>query len=465
MLAENRTILYALIVVLLSGCASASVFVSYPAQLLPIKQQINSRQYTNAQETLDAYRHDADSTLYMMERGRVSHLANDRKSSIKDFEQVIAQVRAQDEKAKVSVTGTAAQGGAILLNDNAIPYVAQGYERVFVHHYQAMNFLFSKNVEAAQVEVRRANEEQNLALANHERELAEAEEKGGRYLDANSGFMNTFSGMENIAGRVKNSFQNAYTFYVSGLIYESQGEYNDAYIDYKKALEIFPGNTFVQDDVLRLARRLGMRDDYERFKKLFNKEAQKIGEDEGQVIVLFEQGFVPPKLETHVGIFIDSHVQKVAFPFYASIWQNTSVLEVTTGEGKHLGVTSPIVHVQALAVKSLQEKLPAMLTRQILRVIAKRNISETAGRAAGPLAQFATDVFNIISENADRRSWLTLPNEAQILKTTLPAGEYQLSLRSGSVTGTVTANVQAGRYTIIRVAETGRLFHTDAIVL
>jgi len=462
---KNSHIYFIATVLLLAGCASASIFVSYPAQMLPIKQQINSRQYANAQESLESYRHNADSVLYMMERGRVSLLANDYPSSIVDFKQVIAQAQAEQEKARLTVTGTASQGGAILLNDNAIPYVAQGYERVFVHHYQALNYLFLKKVEDAQVEVRRANEEQTLALALHEKELQKAEESSVRYLNANQGFMSAFSGMDSIAARVKNSFQNAYTYYVSGLIYETQAEYNDAYIDYKKALEIFPDNRYVQDDVLRLARRLGMRDDYERFKKLFNKEAKKISSGNGQVVVLFEQGYVPPKLETHVGIFVGNHVQKVAFPIYASTWQDTSALEVSTPGGTSIGVSSPIVYVQALAVKALQEKLPAMLARQILRVMAKRNMSEQASKAGGPLAQFATDVFNIISENADRRSWLTLPNEAQILKTELPQGEYQLQLRSGSTTGTVTVGVKPGRYTIVRVVETGRVFHSNAIVI
>lgn len=465
MLVNYRHIFYPLTVLLLVGCASASIFVSYPAQMLPIKKQINSRQYSEAQEKLEAYRNDADNVLYMMERGRVAYLANDNSSSIDDFRQVIALVEAQQEKAKISLTDTAAQGSALLLNDNAIPYVAQGYERVFVHHYQALNYLFSNNIEAAQVEVRRANEEQNLALELHEDELADAEEEGGQMLSDNMAAMESLSSMDSVAARVKNSFQNAYTFYVSGLIYETQGEYNDAYIDYKKALEIFPNNQVLQDDVLRLAAQLGMRDDYKVFKKRLNKEARKIDKDSGQLVVLFETGFVPAKLETHIGIFVGNHVQKIAFPVYASQWRESSLLDVSLSDGTHLGVTSPIVHVQAMAVKSLQEKVPAMLTRQILRVMAKRNMSEQVGKAGGPLAQFATDVFNIISENADRRSWLTLPGEAQILKSALPAGEYRLKLRSGPLSETMTVRVQAGRHTIVRVTETGRLFHTNAIVI
>ncbi|MDT8383318.1 MAG: hypothetical protein RRB22_02785 [Gammaproteobacteria bacterium] len=441
------------------------MFTSYPTQLQPIKQQVQAKQYKLAQDALDAYREDADKILYMMERGRVSQLANDKASSIEDFKQVIEAMEVNEEKAKISLTDTAAQGSALLSNDNAIPYAGDGHERVFVHQYQAMNYLFSNNLEAASVEVRRANLEQQAALEAHEDELAAAEEKAREYSAGNKSFMGAFSAMESVAGKVKNSFQNAYTFYVSGIIYEILGKPNDAYIDYKKALEIFPDNIYVQRDVLRLAKQLGMRDDYQTFKKRYPIEAASPGQGEGELVVLFEHGFVPAKTETSVPIFTGNQVQKVAFPFYAVQWQPPSSLSVAIEGRGALGETSPIVYVQAMAVKALQEKLPAMLTRQVLRVVAKKEMAEQAGKAAGPWAKLGADIFNIASENADRRSWLTLPNDAQILRSSLPQGEYQLQLNNGKAAGVMQVKVEPGKRTVVRVVATEQTLHTDAIVM
>jgi len=47
-------------------------------------------------------------------------------------------------------------------NENAIPYRGDTYERIFVHSFQALNFLGERNPEAAGVEVRRANLAQRL---------------------------------------------------------------------------------------------------------------------------------------------------------------------------------------------------------------------------------------------------------------------------------------------------------------
>ena len=70
-------------------------------------------------------------------------------------------------------------------------------------------------------------------------------------------------------------FQNAATFYVSAQIWEMLGEPNDAYIDLKKALEIYPENPYVQQDVVRLGKRPGMREDLEDFARRFPAMARR----------------------------------------------------------------------------------------------------------------------------------------------------------------------------------------------
>jgi hypothetical protein len=454
---------------LLEGCATSSVFLPYPARMQPIKQDLEARQYAKAQKALAPLRSNADKILYLMERGRVSQLGNDLEASIKDYETAMEAIAVSEDKAKISLTETAAQGSALLTNDNAIPYYGEAYEHIFLHQFQALNYLFSHKLEDALVEVRRANLGQREALERHNRELAQIQDKVDRYQQSNPDFKQAYSAMASVAARVKNSFQNAYSFYVTGLIYEISGEPNDAYIDYKKALEIFPDNVTVQKDVLRLAKQLGMSDDYAYYKKAFAPEPEKVGADEGELVVLFEHGFAPVKMEIGIGIIVDNHLQKVAFPIYPSQWQAIPALSVyDQSQGNRLaplGETSSIVQVQALATKALQEHLPGMLLRQVLRIIAKRKVSEQTGKALGPWGRFAADVYNVISENADRRSWLTLPNDAQIMRKPLRAGEHRLELNNGLAREVVPIKIEAGKKTILHVVATGKTFHLMHITL
>jgi len=450
---------------LLGGCATGSIFTSYPKQIQPIKLQLESKQYTQAQAALDGRQDDADKILYLMEKGRVAQLAGDTEASIEDFKRVIEAFEENDEKAKVSASDTAAQGAALLTSDNAIPYAGEGYERVFVHQFQAMNYLMSHNLEAAMVEVRRANQEQRYELERFEDEVADAEEDAREQMEKNDGFMDSFTSLQAAAGQVKNSFQNAYTFYVSGILFEATGKPNDAYIDYKKALEIFPDNAYVQRDVLRLAQTLGMREDYERFKKAFGNDDLPPKASEGEIVLLFEHGFAPVKTNVDVNLIINNGVRSIAFPTYVEQWQAPSLLNVSISGGAVIGETSPIVSVQALAAKALIERLPGMMVRQILRLVAKNETSEQSGKLLGDWGKLAVNVLNVVTEQADRRSWLTLPQDAQILRSSLPEGQYQLQLQNGTVVEVMDIKVVPGKKTLIRVVATGNTFHTASVVL
>ncbi|MCG4607054.1 hypothetical protein L0O74_12050, partial [Bifidobacterium longum] len=56
-----------------------------------------------------------------------------------------------------------------------------------------------------------------------------------------------FSGLDPIAGKIKNTYQNAYAFYMAANLWEAVGEYNDALVDYKKSYELQSDKNIAQD--------------------------------------------------------------------------------------------------------------------------------------------------------------------------------------------------------------------------
>lgn len=462
----KQSSLITLVVTLLGGCAASSVFTSYPSQIQTVKVQIEASQFKLAEDDLEKHREDADKILYMMERGRTAQIANDNKTSMADYLLAKDAIAALEQKAIISASDTASQGAALLTNDNAIPYEGEPYERIFLYHFQAMNYLFSRDLDGAMVEIRRANEEQQLAFQKHEEEIAKIQKNNREALDKNKSVMNSFKGLVNIANRVNNSFQNAYTFYASGVLWELNGKPNDAYIDYKKALEIFPDNIYIQKDVLRLAKSLAMKEDLARFEKLFKVESSASIKNGGELIIFFEHGFAPIKEEVKIALATISGIHSVAFPTYAPKWSVTPPLMISDSSNNALlGTTSPIVYVQALATKALQEDLPGIMTRQILRIVAKKEATKQSGKAFGDLGSLASTLFNLATENADRRSWLTLPNDAQIYRSTLAGGDHTLQLTNGLASDSVAIKIVPGKKTILRVISTGKTMHTNSIVL
>lgn len=344
-----------------------------------------------------------------------------------------------------------------------------------MYQFQAFNYLAKKDIEGAGVEVRRANLEQEVALKLHEKELAKAEEKArDKKIDtrqAYSSLESTYQGMDDVAGKVKNSFQNAYTFYVSGIVYELLNQPNDAYIDYKKALQIFPDNAYLQRDVMRLAKELEMYQEYEAYASRFGSNPQKDMENtgdakSGELVVFFENGLVPQKKEVQIPIPTPNGFLAIAFPIYRTKRSETEPLSLSQYEGGNfLGTTEPICHVEALAVKSLVEKIPAMVIRHILRAATKAAMQYQAKDSAGSFGQIFSSIYNIISERADVRSWLTLPRDVQIMRIRLPEGTHRLQVahKASGASSDIPVSINHDKKTILRILRIKSELYTTLI--
>ncbi len=459
---------------LMGGCAGTTTFTAYPKKINPLIADLRSGKPIDFSSCLTRESRSRDMILYNMELGRIAQIVGNTDASMQNFSASMESIREKEQKAIISASGVASQAAAVTVNDNAIPYEGEGYERVMLYHFQAMNYLAKKDLEGAGVEIRRANAEQEEALKRHERELEgaqeEAEEKKVGDPLQNSALASQYAQLDEIAGKVKNSFQNAYTFYLSGVVYELTNQPNDAYIDYKKALEIFPGNSILQREVVRLARKLEMSQELDELKARFGIDpaavGNEIGKDAGELLVLFEDGFAPQKQEVKIPIPVPKvGVIATAFPVYTNHWIPASPLVVTEG-GAAVGSTEPICDIRALAVKSLKENVPALAIRQTLRAIAKGATAKMAKDKLGALGFFGATLWNLASENADLRSWITLPEDAQIMRVTLSAGRHSLTLQhEGSMAAAkVEVDIREGGKTILRVVRAGEEMYRTALV-
>lgn len=450
----------------LTGCAGTTTFTAYPNKINPLINTLQQKQPIDFSQCLLSECQSRDSILYDMERGRVAQILKNTDISMRDFTAAMDRIKENDEKARIRASSIGANIAATAVNDNAVPYEGYGYERVMLHHYQALNYLNKADLEGAGVEVRRANAEQEESLKRHEGEIDKAqkqvEEKKIESQTNNTEITAKYAQMDEMAGKVKNSFQNAYTFYLSGFIYEMLKQPNDAYIDYKKALEIYPENGFLQKDAIRLAKALNMNEDLEALKARFKIDAPAIPTDGGDLLVLFEDGFAPQKQEVKIPLPIPKvGVLAIAFPIYNEKWEPYNPLLVDTDNGQ-LGATEAICDFRVLSVKALKEEVPVIATRQIIRALAKGAATKEAKDKLGILGELAMGVYNLVSENADLRSWITLPANAQLLRTTLPAGTHTLTLKQNGLpaTATVDLKIAEGSKTILHVVRAGQQFYT-----
>lgn len=431
-----------------AGCATTSVFSPYPLQAAAFRQAAGGLETGPVLARLDQKRTGNDRLLYLLERGRIAQLQGDFTASQADFAQAIDVFRANEDRAMLTLSGAGATGGALLTNDNAIPYKGYGYERVMAHQFQAFNYLGLGDAEAATVELRRAAQVQRELELKYEDEIGKTREDANRNQVGLGDYDRYFTGMDALTGHLKNSFQNGYTFYTSAVIWEALGEYNSALVDYKKALELSPGNARLREDVIRADR------------------GDAPAQATGTVVVLFEQGFVPGKRPVGLAIpTLDGGIFTIQFPVYdGSDYVPPSPLAVRADDGTR-AETALLVDTGALAVKALREQVPGMLVRQALRARAKYEMQKKAAEQGGVGGQFLANIYNLVSEQADLRSWLTLPGNAQAVRLALPPGTRQLEFASYTGSLSLPVEVRPGRTVLVRVVEVNGRMLTQTFAL
>ncbi len=388
--------------------------------------------------------------LYAMDRGMVLQLAG-------QYEQSNASLdRAEEEVERLYTRSIRSETAAFLTNDNVLPYEGDAYEHVMVNVVKALNYAAQGQLQEALVEVRRVDHRLNV--------LSDRIKEAGKY--RNDGFAR----------------------YLSGILYEAAGDLNNAFIAYRNAYEAYRAMSgwskvssppSLRGDLLRTAEALGLRTEFEAYRQAFPDVAWdpvSSVQQSAQVVMISYNGRAPRKEDLLLdlpisldaaqlvllnrGVFyqpyqrnrvtdsvlygLNGRVVRVAIP--QLVRQKTQVpfehMTLTDSFGRSVTVQSELSqNVTALADKSLSERLPAMTVKALARAATKFAMAEgitlgaqhAAGRDAAPwvglLVELLTKGIAVASEEADKRSWQTLPDEIHVARAWVSAGQYHVSIQ------------------------------------
>jgi hypothetical protein len=121
--------------------------------------------------------------------------------------------------------------------------------------------------------------------------------------------------------------------------------------------------------------------------------------------------------------------------------------------------SNEIVRIQSLAAKDLKDHLPSLLTRQVVRVVAKEQVRQKLSREAGDVGNILASIYNIASEKADTRSWSTLPDQVDIIRFDTASGKQVLNIQLDGQQKSIEVDVQPNRISLISISAIGR--HID----
>lgn len=423
---------------LLSGCANMSVgnlFSHYSAQTNDVYQLVKSGEAKQAY-TLEE-QEVGGPILDNMELGRIALLSEQYAESKTDFEVAEQAARVQSDQATISVSDSANQVGSLVTNDNLIDYKPADYELGYLHLYLSLNYLKNNDLEGALVEVRKANYIQKQAKRDREKDLQKAEKEARKEgVKTNVGAI--LANYPDVGNQLA-AVQNGYLFYYSGLLYETNRSLNDAYIDYKRALAVAPNNKTVIESVQRVARKLGMRNDIKMLEKQYGAY-QVPKRSDSRVIIIDEQGILPPLSDWRLGLPMwDSQGNFVQYNLALPYYKNTKrqVFPPLKVNGKSLA-SDQVADVTLMAKNDLNERIPAMVIRQALRVVAKDELRKTSRNSKEEeLVNAVFTIFNTLTEQPDTRSWQTLPAQISVTSMSIEPGKNQIQYQGNELDFTV----------------------------
>jgi uncharacterized protein len=491
---ERRWLLAASTCVLLSsaGCASkgstSGAFKSYKDSFAraDAAAQAQSLEGAEAVFATDAARSDGAGLLANLELGAFYQAFGEFERSRQCFDRVDQIAREIEQRAVVSGRAVGRNLGALLTNDNAIEYRSEAFEKVMARSLNAINYLMAGDVVAARIEIRKASEYQDLERRRHDEELQKRRDQaaagdrewalGEQGLSSSSEFTSTVAQMNEYARAFETSFQNPFTYLLSGLVYEMNGELDDAMLDYRRAYELWPESRPAAALLASTAAARSRTDELASLTSAIDPEileatASSRVPEHGRVLLIYASGRIPQKQEVKFPIPVPGvkEIAWVAFATYTDYRPSPDQLEVRVGSTSR--VTEPIVDLRALAVRALQEKWKATAARQVGRVVAKavakqelrKEMTRSAGPLAGAIAGLAGAVYQIASERADLRGWYSLPDRIQVATIDLAAGAHRIEIeRAGTSSGreAIDVVVHPGRTSLVFARGFGNVFGT-----
>ena len=397
-------------------------------------------------------------TLYQMDKGMLQHVAGQYPESIQSLS--TAEALTDD----LYTRRISSEIGAFMTSDNALPYEGEEFEKVLLNVMLAVNYAQLGLWDDALVEARKVDHKLTVLNDRNQKRMTYSKDALARYL--------------------------------SGMLYEATGDMNNAFVAYRLALDAFeqyrrtygtPTPDLLRQDLLRVSEALGLVQEHEEYKQAFAGipwQPESASQGSGEIVFITYAGHAPFKRDQFVDIpfsadalslvlatrrydhpesrdqraaesilyGLNGRVLSLAIPRFVRRPSGVAYTEaVIADKNVRYGSRSAMMEdITAIAVKDLEERLVRTTAKAVARAAWKYALAEAVrvgvrgavgekdgGAFVGALAGAMARMIAIGSEEADKRSWATLPDKIHVGRLKVPPGTYDVELRHVGVGGGV----------------------------
>ena len=399
--------------------------------------------------------------LYLMDKGMVQHLAgrytdsNDSLSRAEALSEDFYTLRIRSELE------------SFLTSDKALPYEGEEFEKVLLNVLMAVNYVHLGLWDDALVEARKVDHKLTVLADRNQKRMTYRTDALARYL--------------------------------SGVLYETAGDLSNAFVAYRLAFDAFdqhrqaygtPVPDMLRKDLLRLSAAVGLTQEHEEYRQAFGGiawQSEAAAQSFGEVVFITYAGHAPIKRDFMVDIpfsadalglvlatkqygrnysndqraaesilyGLTGRVVRVAVPRFVPRPSGVAYTEavITGGDARYTSRSALMENITAIAAKDLEERFFRTAVKAVARAAWKYALAEAvrvgmrgavrdkeAGLIIGAVAGALVHIFAIASEEADKRSWATLPDRIHVGRLKVPPGTYDVELRHIGPSGGVVAS-------------------------
>jgi len=393
-----------------------------------VNQSLMQQDYDSAiaelQKNKGEYK-ERNAALFYLEEGLLQHFASNHQQSNQSL------AKAEGIMDELYTKSISKQAASFLINDNTIPYRGEDFENALVNLFMALNYVEAGQREDALVEARKVDNKLNVLNSHYD------DDKKNVYRE------------------------DAFIRFLMGVLYEADGEVNDAFISYRKAEEIYRNDyanwygvsapSLLIENLLSTGKDLGFKEEVAKLQDSYPDVkymdlAQK--KDMAELYCIHYNGMGPEKVEKRWIIPMpDGYLAKIAYPeFQRKNYQihHGDVLLRNVANGQTYQFDTVMMEdIGSIAITNLEKRLARIKVKAIARATTKYLATKTASKVAedqggamlGLLVQVAGNIAAAATEKADLRHWRMLPAEIRIGRAIIPPGEYEASIRFLNASG------------------------------
>jgi hypothetical protein len=414
----------------LSGCAA---YRNYDQEMQQTNDQLLVGNLQGALDLVESHNPWEDKDLlYYFEKGAILSVASALPQSQKAWRSADQMVFQREEAvpsgAMKLLTRFGNEMGTMLVNDKLRRYEGYDYEKVMLTTQMALNQLAANDFDGARADIKKTHEREALIARQRERQYEEFEEQAKaqgisvRYKDLQGYPVTTLDAPAVI--ELKNGYQSAFSHYLAGFTYEALGERALAAPGYRQAIELRPNLPFLEQ-------------------ALRNLDKPPAKADESDVLIIVQSGLAPARSSVRVPIPVRLNenlviVAPISFPVMIpdSI---TPAFDHIIVDGRKRPLTA-LNSVTDMALRTLRDDMPAIISRAMFRANMAA-IGQAQENERNPAKASLVVTHEDPFEEADTRTWRTLPDKTLVTRLRLKKGEHLFTAPNAPGTAPITMRI------------------------